>query len=58
MGETAPDTVYVFPTRVGVNRWPRSMLLPTRRFPHARGGEPVSATYERKWNLFSPRAWG
>ncbi len=48
----------VFPTRVGVDRWPSRAPSRRRGVPHARGGGPRATGGNYVTDLCSPRAWG
>ena len=48
----------VFPTGVGVYRRPDGHAHLVGRFPHRRGGVPLSSRKSRWAKTFSPQAWG
>ena len=49
---------FVFPTRVGVDRRVRRQKEHRIRFPHTRGGGPISSWSSSHNTSFSPHAWG
>ena len=48
----------VFPTRVGMFRWPWRAWRASSSFPHTRGDVPTCATAAPPNLSFSPHAWG
>ena len=50
--------VTVFPTHVGVYRARKFGRQPWRRFPHTRGGVPISRMILSPAHPFSPHTWG
>ena len=53
-----PSFARVFPTRVGMFRFPRSGYPTGDRFPHASGDVPMHRRGRPLIDLFSPREWG
>ena len=50
--------VWVFPTRVGMNRIGGHLGYLRKGVPHARGDEPSTAPNSLPMEQCSPRAWG
>src|SRR3989442_1234587 len=48
----------VFPTRVGMVRFPQRVAADSHRFPHACGDGPTLAYMRSRSIPFSPRVWG
>ena len=48
----------VFPTRVGMVRWPATAKSSPSSFPHSRGDGPMRGQFRQSNIPFSPLAWG
>src|SRR5579871_903880 len=48
----------VFPTCVGVDRFPVRARAIESSIPHVRGGGPIGSAIDGVGNAYSPRAWG
>ena len=48
----------VFPTCVGMNRWPLGESNDHSRVPHMRGDEPFWTLLSNSRAMCSPHAWG
>ena len=57
-GQFAREGQPVFPTRVGMVRPIRAIIIAPPCFPHTRGDGPAACNVSRFFMMFSPHAWG